>query len=1148
MERKFIPIIGTISSGKSTFLDSFLGIELLQTGILTTTKFVCIIKYSKKTSFYHVIPKRENYIVFSKQGEEITDEKEIKIKIEKINEDLDKKKATTKDDLFYMLETPIKNIKNIELLDNCYFMDIPGLNEHGASYIDIIFSLFNLNDILFQIIIFDATKIGQQNNIFKDLENKNCLKKEGNLYILNKIDRYTKGGNPIEDFQLAFYEDFEDDKKSGDIKININFSSNTFIPLISLLYQAETKYEDDFYSMLLVELFQYLDNNLGTESFFEFIEKRLEAIIKKNNIDINKIEDEIENIDKQELKIIKDSSNKINSEELKASLVTNKPIDLEFKKKDIKEILKKYYVIHKYKMNKNYCFSEAYYNLEDFIGSIKYDSYNLPSPPPIKPKVNDNKHSIELLQELKSFINEKLKGRYSKLSSSLTAINESLIGTKIRISFIGNISAGKSTIINSIVGQEILPSKDGECTYRAVIIKHRNIKNFKLYKAKLEIVGKETSSEYYNFKEEDYPYCEGIEQIRSFLNNKNNDKKIDNNDAYIVIHGRLKIFDFIKLDNKYLNKVEFVDLPGLNKKTNTFITKNGNELSFYDKVLLFTNSIIFVCEPDSNDDDTNVVDMQTEYNRNKGKLDIKLQTKAIDTCIFVINKSDLLSNDKQKEKLKGKLKQYIKEVEPNIPSQWDNIEFFSGKCFNEFLIYYRRYVEFIDYNPILLLNLLYKEWSKKIFYLKNFKSYIISNIENINKRLKLDDEDGDDDDEDDEENIKVPKEFYNKIKNAFNELYKNKERGINSKEEEAVIINLYKLYTQLKSKDFKNTNYSILFFHKIKDVILKSAAIQKDLINIKINKFFLDADKIFNKDIEKGKEDEKNRKKSQIMEQYNLFKNKIIPETKDYLITKENSIRNIIKDYKNKCLDLIEDEKKNANQRLKDSDGDFGKASKKLEEKIKNLFEEMKNKQGIETNNILKEIIEKCQKSIDSHYKNSLTSSEIEVQKAQAMDMTVTLISASLSGVASGVGLVFLGGTVVSAVAAGTMAITTTTAIVSSFFGPIGIAAGLGIGGLVAGFGYIYRWWTKDSKYIEALDKTKSNLNTKFDDYESNFGKNFYSFRNSLIEELNIKNEILYKNKDDIKISEAEWNKIIADYISKKEAIKRKLEQQVDFC
>ena len=110
----------------------------------------------------------------------------------------------------------------------------------------------------------------------------------------------------------------------------------------------------------------------------------------------------MENINKEEPKIIKESSNKITSEELKVRLVTNKLIDLEFKKREVKEILKKFYVIHKYKMNKNYCFSEAYYDLEDFIGNIKYDSYNFPSPPPIKPEVNDNKHSIQLLQELKS--------------------------------------------------------------------------------------------------------------------------------------------------------------------------------------------------------------------------------------------------------------------------------------------------------------------------------------------------------------------------------------------------------------------------------------------------------------------------------------------------------------------------------------------------------------------------------------------------------------------------------------------------------------------------------------------------------------------------------------------------------------------------
>ena len=51
----FIPIIGSISAGKSTFLKGFLGINELETGANVTTKFVCLIQNSPQTSFYHVI-------------------------------------------------------------------------------------------------------------------------------------------------------------------------------------------------------------------------------------------------------------------------------------------------------------------------------------------------------------------------------------------------------------------------------------------------------------------------------------------------------------------------------------------------------------------------------------------------------------------------------------------------------------------------------------------------------------------------------------------------------------------------------------------------------------------------------------------------------------------------------------------------------------------------------------------------------------------------------------------------------------------------------------------------------------------------------------------------------------------------------------
>ena len=211
MSKCYIPIIGTISAGKSTFLKAFLGIEVLEAGATTTTKFICLIKNSTNTSFYHVIPNMHNGISFTKKGNELKNVDKIKKKIEEINKNLTERKGT-KNEIFYMLETPIKNINNIPLLEKCIFMDIPGLNEKDTNYIEDIFSLINMNHILFEIIIFDSTSIGSDAilKIFKKLNNKRCLKKEDNLYILNKIDQINQGAveDIIDTFKKYFYDNF----------------------------------------------------------------------------------------------------------------------------------------------------------------------------------------------------------------------------------------------------------------------------------------------------------------------------------------------------------------------------------------------------------------------------------------------------------------------------------------------------------------------------------------------------------------------------------------------------------------------------------------------------------------------------------------------------------------------------------------------------------------------------------------------------------------------------------------------------------------------------------------------------------------------------------------------------------------------------
>ena len=73
-ERKGMVVIGMISSGKSTFLNSIFGFNYLQTSDNITTKFICVIRYNPNIDepiLYHLklIEKNNNpneYIPFIK--------------------------------------------------------------------------------------------------------------------------------------------------------------------------------------------------------------------------------------------------------------------------------------------------------------------------------------------------------------------------------------------------------------------------------------------------------------------------------------------------------------------------------------------------------------------------------------------------------------------------------------------------------------------------------------------------------------------------------------------------------------------------------------------------------------------------------------------------------------------------------------------------------------------------------------------------------------------------------------------------------------------------------------------------------------------------------------------------------------------------
>ena len=1140
MSKCYIPIIGTISAGKSTFLKAFLGIDVLETGATTTTKFICLIKNSNQTSFYHVIPNTNNGVSFNKEGNEIKNIKQIKKKIEEINQNLSEKKGT-QNEIFYMLETPIKNINNVPLLEKCIFMDIPGLNENDTNYIENIFSLINMNYILFEIMIFDSTSIGSDAilKIFQKLNDKGCLKKEDNLYILNKIDQITQGGeeNIIDIFKKYFYDNFEDEKKTDDpSRIEINFSKNHFIPMNSLLYQAETKYEEDFYSFVLIELFFYIYciNKKDYSTFLEYLERRLECIMSQNNIEIKDIENQIEEIDEEsnDMEIIKKSIDKIN--DIKSVLNTNPDLTLGLNMKSkCKKLLKKLFVIHKLKIYSNYMHTKSYIDLQEIINSITFDNDDLASPPSILSTIkNINTNNNDLLfQNLNNFIRDKLNNQFGELNSSIKIISENLYGRKIRVAFIGNISVGKSTVLNSIIGENILPTKESECTYRGIIIKYKDIDDFLLYRTQPKQIAKGAGYEEYEiFEEDNEPYCYGIENIKSYLKNKNSDYEIKEKDAFIVIQGRLKIFDFMKLDEELIKKIEFIDLPGHDRQNNVF-----NNKKFYEKVLKYSNSCIYINEAKTIDDEDSITRMKNQYNLDKSKLFSFLQPQFIYTCLFLINKSDTIPKKEDRNKIKNNLIKIIKTVEPNAPSNKLNISFFSGKYFFEYLQYSKLYVEQLEKNPLKTLNYLYNEWASDRWYFWNFKKYIVNKIsDKIEEKFDLDL---------DEDNIKqIPSDFYKKLKNAFNQLYSKKHRGINSKEEDQVIKKLYSIYKEFKNKDFSNTNYSSLFFNKLKEVIIYSDNLQKENLKRNIDLFFRNADELFNRKINLDKtEIEKTRQRNQ--EKYDLFKNIIIPKANELLNTKESRVKNIIIEARDKCLQILDDEISNYEDRLSDCDNEIEKAGKKLEEKLKPIITEMQTKQENETKTIIDEIIALTEEIINKHYSvKGLSLSELEKEKDEALSMALSIISSVLTGLATATGIIVTA-SLAGGIATGAIISTIFTTLGGVLIGGLGILGGVIIGGAIWGIGYLIKRSKIRQQYKDALEKNNNDLKDKFEDILSSFINDFKGFKETLIKQLNVKVDVLYKNINQFEPSK--WENLKKEYIVKKDNIKIKLDEKL---
>lgn len=386
--------------------------------------------------------------------------------------------------LFYILECPINFIENKKILDENYFMDVPGLNETKFNYVNNIFE--KIKDLInFYIFIFNIEHyIGDETkNIFQDLDVNGCLqKKEGNLFLLNKIDNVNAGTieTRIEEFSNYFYNTFEKEN------LKINKYKNFFIPISSISFKAELSLEK-FSSFLIFHLIKISsETNEEDLSYIEKLKNSVDNIFENDEDLEDEIKKLIKKISSEEKQLILDEIEKYNK--IKNQICNNTDINsqINMKKRDNYETIYKLFFLNKKKkfpiQNSN-----TYIRLKNFFNNN--DSISLDEEP--APSVNIKLDNIKLLEKLTKFVTESISAETFKnikedafevFRNEFQAIKNNLLSEKLRISFIGSISVGKSSIINCLIGEEINPTKSDECTYRGVIYRYQNSDEYKLYK------------------------------------------------------------------------------------------------------------------------------------------------------------------------------------------------------------------------------------------------------------------------------------------------------------------------------------------------------------------------------------------------------------------------------------------------------------------------------------------------------------------------------------------------------------------------------------------------------------------------------------------------------------------------------------------
>ena len=250
------------------------------------------------------------------------------------------------------------------------------------------------------------------------------------------------------------------------------------------------------------------------------------------------------------------------------------------------------------------------------------------------------------------------------------------------IPLIGIYNSGKSTILNDIIGLNLLPTKQGECTKKGILIKHWDYDIPILRKAKFIVENNENDNDICYFQIHDDIITQGDENVKNVLKGLNYNYIDKEEDFFYMINVKIKFLDAFVNNDDIKEKICFVDLPGYGTK-NKFEEKN-----IYSKFVKSCKLFLMVSR-DYFDEKSVIEEINNIIKITSGYQGISIQS-LIKKFLFIINPSknlDLSENNllRHKNSLSSKIHGLNENANKDL-----NVTFFNA-------LFYKYYLSKIKY-------------------------------------------------------------------------------------------------------------------------------------------------------------------------------------------------------------------------------------------------------------------------------------------------------------------------------------------------------------------------------------------------------------------------------------------------------------------